>query len=132
MTTESNTIRIPMGASGMREVPFMRTWTPGIVITPAQNVYSEISFRHGCNLTHAPSGWRVAGTFQDVHVARMVAAALSGIMDWNTKELTDPRAVVVAVRTALKQPGQSSIALLRDPPKLLSWLGELNNWEVQK
>ena len=120
------TLKIPiapdgnMEATGAREVPFITTRTPGVVITPAQNVYSRVSFNFGCNLTHAPSGFRIGGTFHDVRVARLVAAALGGIMDWNGRDMTDSRAVVVSVRSAL------SVC-----PQLLNWLASLNDWNVE-
>jgi hypothetical protein len=107
-------------ATSSRIVPFMATRTPGIVITPAQSPYGGVSFKNGCNLTHTASGFRIAGTFQDVRVAHLVAGALGGIMQWDGRALTDHRAVVVSVRSAL----------LPCCPKLLEWMGVLNDWEV--
>jgi hypothetical protein len=124
---EARTIRIPIGPSGSglttntRDVSFIKTRTPGIVITPAADVYGHVSFTKGCNLTHAPSGFRLAGTFQDVGVARLVAAAVGGVMDWDARELTDYRVVVIAARAALT-----------NAPKLLEWLAALNEWEVSQ
>ena len=122
----THAIRIPIGPTGQGEttstrlVDFIRTRVPGIVITPAQDAYGHASFNNGCNLTHAPSGFRLAGTFQDVRIARTVASAVGGIMDWNRRELTDYRVVVIEVR-----------ALLKNSPALLEWLAALNDWETK-
>jgi hypothetical protein len=101
-----------------RRVPTIETGTPGLVITPACNAYGSFEFKNGCCITHEPSGWRLAGVFQDVGIARSIARVLGGLLLWDDRNLADPESVVAAVKSAT-----------RNSPQLLEWIAKLNEWE---
>lgn len=124
----THAIRIPVGPSDSalladvpilrtRLVEFIKTRTPGVIITPVQDKWGEFTFKPGCALTHAPSGFRIGGPFKDLRVARLIAGGLAGVTDWNRHDMTDWRTVVMRVRHALEE-----------SPELLQWLADLNSW----